>query len=101
MTGHLRNGQNMRVGVIGDKLSLKWQRFLLFLYADIYASDISFSIFIYQLENTNNCITLLKEGWSLGAQEDHAALYRSRKLTKQQINCQSTNYLSFHKSCYL
>ena len=32
MTGHLRNGQNMRVGVIADKLSLKWQRFLLFLY---------------------------------------------------------------------
>ena len=32
MTGHLRNGQNMRVDVIADKLSLKWQRFLLFLY---------------------------------------------------------------------
>ena len=32
MTGHLRNGQNMRVGVIADILSLKWQRFLLFLY---------------------------------------------------------------------
>ena len=32
MTGHLRNGQNIRVGVIVYKLSLKWQRFLLFLY---------------------------------------------------------------------
>ena len=32
MTGRLRNGQNMRVGVIADKLSLKWQRFLLLLY---------------------------------------------------------------------
>ena len=40
-----------------------------------YAFDISFSIFIYQIENTNNCITLLKEGWSLGAQEDRTALY--------------------------
>ena len=32
MTGHLRNGQNIRVGVIADKLSLKWQRSLLFPY---------------------------------------------------------------------
>ena len=40
-----------------------------------YAFDISFSIFIYQIENTNNCITLLKDGWSLGAQEDPTALY--------------------------
>ena len=40
-----------------------------------YAFDISFSIFIYQTENTNNCITLLKDGWSLGAQEDRTALY--------------------------
>ena len=40
-----------------------------------YAFDISFSIFIYQIENTNNCITLLKDGWSLGAQEDRTAFY--------------------------
>ena len=40
-----------------------------------YAFDISFLIFIYQIENTNNCITLLKEGWSLGAHEDRNALY--------------------------
>ena len=32
MTINLRNGQHMRVGVIADKLLLKWQRFLLFLY---------------------------------------------------------------------
>ena len=32
MTGHLRNGQNMRIGVIADKLSLKRRRFLMFLY---------------------------------------------------------------------
>ena len=30
-------------------------------------------LFIYQIENTNNCITLLKGGWSLGAQEDRTA----------------------------
>ena len=42
-----------------------------------YAFYISFSIFIYQIENTNSCITLLKEGWSLGAQEDRTALYQS------------------------
>ena len=40
-----------------------------------YAFDISFSISTYQIENTNNCITLLKEVWSLGAQEDRTALY--------------------------
>ena len=40
-----------------------------------YAFDISFSIFIHQIENTNNCITLLKEDWSLGAHEDLTALY--------------------------
>ena len=40
-----------------------------------YAFDISFSIFIYQIENTNNCITLLREGWSLCVQEDQTALY--------------------------
>ena len=39
-----------------------------------YAFNISFSICIYQIENTNNCITLLKEDWSLGAQEDRIAL---------------------------
>ena len=32
MTGHLKNRQNMRVAVIADQLSLKWQRFLLFFY---------------------------------------------------------------------
>ena len=63
-----------------------------------YAFDISFSISIYQIENTNNCITLLKEDWSLGAQEDRTALYL---LTKRQIICQSANYLSFNKSDYL
>ena len=41
-----------------------------------YAFDIAFSLFIYQIENTNNCITLLKGGWSLGAQEDRTALYK-------------------------
>ena len=40
-----------------------------------YAFDISFVILIYQTENTNNCITLPKEGWSLGGQEDRTALY--------------------------
>ena len=45
-----------------------------------YAFDISFSIFIYQIENTNNCITLLKEGWSLGAQEDRTALYNRQAI---------------------
>ena len=40
-----------------------------------YAFDTSFSIFIYQTENTDNCITLLKDGWSLGVQEDRTALY--------------------------
>ena len=37
--------------------------------------DIAFSLFIYQIKNINNCITLLKGGWSLGAQEDRTALY--------------------------
>ena len=72
MTGHLRNGQNMRVGVLVDKVWPKWQRFLLFLYVAMF--EISFSISIYQIENTNDCITLLKEAWSLGAQEDRTAL---------------------------
>ena len=39
MTGHLRNGQNMRVGVIADKLSLKWLRFLLFLYVAMHLTN--------------------------------------------------------------
>ena len=39
MTGHLRNGQNMRVGVIADKLSLKWQTFLLFLYVAMHLTN--------------------------------------------------------------
>ena len=73
MTGHLKNGQNMRVAVIADQLSLKWQRFFVISLC-FYSFDISFSIFIYQIENTNNCITLLKDGWSLGAQEDRTAL---------------------------
>ena len=73
MTGHLRNGHSMRVGVIADQLSLKWQRFLLFLYVAMHLTY-PFHLFIYQIENTINCITLLKEGWSLGAQEDRTAL---------------------------
>ena len=40
-----------------------------------YALDIAFLLFIYQTENTSNCITLLKAGWSLGVQEDRTALY--------------------------
>ena len=44
-----------------------------------YAFDIAFSLFIYQIENTNNCTTLLKGGWSLGAQEDRTALYMNLK----------------------
>ena len=46
-----------------------------------YAFDSSFSIFIYQIENTNNCITLLKEGSSLGAQEDRTALHNENKVS--------------------
>ena len=72
MAAHLRNGQNMRVGVIADKLSLKWQTFLLYLYVAMRFT-LSFSIFIYQIESTNNCITLLQEDWSLCAQEDRTA----------------------------
>ena len=41
-----------------------------------YAFDITFSLFIYQIGNTNYCITLLKGGSSLGAQEDQTALYK-------------------------
>ena len=40
-----------------------------------YGFYISYSIFIHENENTNDCITLLKEGWSLGGQEDGTALY--------------------------
>ena len=40
-----------------------------------YEFDIAFSLFINQIENTNYCITLLKGGWSIGAQEDRTALY--------------------------
>ena len=73
MTGHLRNGQNMRVGVVPDKLSGVAKIFVIYLCC--YAFDIAFSLFIYQIENTNICITLLKWGWSLSAQEDWTALY--------------------------
>ena len=45
-----------------------------------YAFDIDFSLFISQIENTNNCITLLKRGCSLGAQEDQTALYACLKI---------------------
>ena len=47
-----------------------------------YVFDIYFSISNYQIENTNNCITLLKEGWSLDAQEDRTALYLDNRVIK-------------------
>ena len=53
-----------------------------------YVFDIPFLISIYQIENINNCITLLKEDWSLGAQEDRTALY-GRVLSSRQITMQS------------
>ena len=62
----LEEGQNMRVAEVA-------KIFVISLFC--YAFDISFSILIYQIENTNNCITLLKEGLSIGAQENRTALY--------------------------
>ena len=38
-TKQTKNGQNMRVAVIADQLSLKWKRFLLFLYVSMHLTS--------------------------------------------------------------
>ena len=77
MTGHLRNGQNIRVVVIADKTVAEVAKIFVISLC-FYAFDITFSLFIYQIGNTNYCITLLKGGLSLGAQKDRTTLYYFR-----------------------
>ena len=62
---------------------------------------IIFLAFLYVV-NTEAYITILDHVKVITIL-DHVKVItnRSRKLTKRQIICQSTNCLSFHKSCYL